>query len=294
MRGFMLKKALSMYAPCAVLLFSMAAAAQYRGLNKSVANDGLDWQFVKTGLYVISGGGDNTVLRLSANGSILVNGKRPGNYDALLRRTRKIVDQPVRMLIVTNYRENHIGNNGKFLAAGTAIIAQQNVKQDLAAYDPPGLEVVPPTFTFEREYTLRLGSVEVQLMHFGNAMTNGDTVVYFPNLKVVAIGDLYSSVPNPDFAAGGSLIGWGPALGEVLKLDFDVAVPGSGPLVTKADVATFKTKIDTVAARARELVKDGVPKDQLMARLKTDDLGWKLNFTGDQLDRFYTELSPAN
>jgi cyclase len=293
MRGSMLKKALSIYAPCAVLLFSMGAAAQYRA-SKAVGNDGLDWQFVKTGLYVISGGGDNTVLRLSANGSILVNGKRPGNYDALLKRARKISDQPVRVLIVTNYRENHIGNNAKFLADHTAVIAQQNVKQDLAAYDPPNVEVVPPTFTYDREYTLRLGAVEARLFHFGNAVTSGDTVVYFPNLKAVAVGDLFASTPNPDFAAGGSLVGWGLALAQVLKLDFDVAVPGDGTMVTKADLEAFKTRIDTLVARGRQLVKDGVSKDQLMARLKTDDLGWHLNFTKEQVDGFYAELSKAN
>jgi len=272
----------------------MAAGAQYQHSTANQASgDGLDWQFVKAGLYVISGGGDNTVLRLTANGSILVNGKLPRNYDALLKRTKKIVDQPVRVLIVTNYRENHIGNNDKFLAAGTAIVAQENVKQNLAAYDPPGTAVVPPTFTYRHSYSLRLGSVEAQLMHFGNAATGGDTVVYFPNLKVVAVGDLYAYAPDPDYAAGGSLTGWGPVLGEVLKLDFDVAVPGTGPTVSRADLEAFKAKIDTLVSRASELVKAGVTEDQLMAKVKTDDLGWHLNFTRDQVHRFYAELSQA-
>jgi hypothetical protein len=37
--------------------------------------------------------------------------------------------------------------------------------------------------------------------------------------------------------------------------------------------------------------KQGVGKDQMMAQLKTDDLGWQFDFTGEQLDRFYEELS---
>ena len=41
-------------------------------------------------------------------------------------------------------------------------------------------------------------------------------------------------------------------------------------------------------------MKQGVPEDQLMAELKTGDLGWQLSFTGDQLDRFYAELSRTN
>ena len=105
------------------------------------------------------------------------------------------------------------------------------------------------------------------------------------------MGNLYGAAPKPDFAAGGSLVGWGSVLAQVLKLDFDVAVPSSGPPVTRADLESFKTKIDTLVSRATGLAKNGVPKDQLMAQLKTDDLGWQLNFTGSQLDSFYAELT---
>src|ERR1700730_13702712 len=59
-----------------------------------------------------------------------------------------------------------------------------------ATYSPPGGKVAPPTITSDHGYTLRLGGVEVKLMHFGNAHTKGGTVVYFSNLKVVAVGDL--------------------------------------------------------------------------------------------------------
>jgi hypothetical protein len=54
-------------------------------------------------------------------------------------------------------------------------------------------------------------------------------VVYFPNLRVIAVGDLFASTPNLDFFHGGSLVGWGPVLGEILKLHFDVVVPSKGP-----------------------------------------------------------------
>jgi cyclase len=129
-------------------------------------------------------------------------------------------------------------------------------------------------------------------MHMGNAHTDGDTVVYFPNLKVVALGDLYTSAtPDVDFAAGGSLLGWGPVLAEVLKLDFDLAVPGQGPPVTRSDVAAFKAKLDTVVSRARALVAQGVTKEKLMAELRTEDLGWRFALTPEQVDRFYAELS---
>ena len=128
-------------------------------------------------------------------------------------------------------------------------------------------------------------------MHFGNAHSSSDTVVYFPNLKVVAVGDLFASTPNPDFSAGGSLVGWGPVLAQVLKLDFDVVCPARDRRSAEPIWKRSRPRSIPMVSRATGLVKKGVPKDQLMAQLKTDDLGWQLSFTGDQLDGFYAELS---
>lgn len=253
-------------------------------------------QFVKTGLFMISGGGCNTLLRLSGNGLILVDGKLPGNYEAILKQAAKLSysDQPIRALIVTDYLQNHNGNNAKFLGAGTQIVAQENVKDSLAHSSAGGGKVTAPTITYRDNYTIRLGGVEADLMHFGNAHTNGDTVVYFPNLKVIALGGLYSDTPDPDFAAGGSLVEWSPVLAQVLKLDFDIAVPSSGPMIRRTELEAFKKKIDTLLFRANTLIKKGVTENQFLAQLKTDDLGWQLNFPGERLHGLFAELSRTN
>jgi glyoxylase-like metal-dependent hydrolase (beta-lactamase superfamily II) len=292
----MFMKILTAHKLCMVVLLTLvlaiASAAQYvqqkEQPGKAAETNKLNAQLVKNGLYLISGGGGNSLLRLSANGLIVVNGKLPGNYDALTKWARKIVDQPIRVLIVTDHLESNNGNNARFLEAGAQIIAQENVKQNLAAYSGT---IAQPTITYADDYELRLGGVEVQLMHFGNAFSNADTVVYFPNLKVVAVGELYTSVPNPNFSTGGSLVGWSSVLAQVLKLDFDTVVPGTGPPITRSELEALKTKIDTLVSRATGLVNQGVPKDQLMAQLKTDDLGWRLSLTPEQVASFYAEVS---
>jgi cyclase len=273
---------------------AVAGAAQnIERLPDSARNDGMSSELIKTGLYMISGRGSNSVLRLSANGLILVDGKLPDSYDALMLRVRAISKQPIRALILTDYDESNIGNNARFLEAGTPIVAQENARAALASYNSASDKTASAIITYANEYKIHLGGIDAQLMHFGNAYSNHDTVVYFPNLKVVAVGDLYSAKPDPDFSAGGSLVGWGPVLAQILKLDFDVVVPATGPVVTRADLEAFKTRIDTMVSRATGLVRQGVPKNQLMAQLKTDDPGWQLNLTGEQLDIFYAELSQA-
>ena len=272
-----------------------AVQAQYTRSNEPVeknpAATPLRVEMVKTGLFLISGGGSNSVLRLSANGLIIVDGKAPGGYEALLTQAKKISDQPIRILINTDHHGDHTATNADFLEDGTNIIAQQNAGKNLSTYNSAAGKVTPPTKTYDREFTIRLGGIETQLLHFGNAHTNGDTVVYFPNLKAVAVGDLFAAVPDPDYAAGGSLVEWVPVLDQILKLDFDTVVPASGPLVGRAELEAFRVKLGILISRAADLARKGVPKNQLMDQLKTDDLGWRLSYTGSRLDDFYAELT---
>jgi cyclase len=284
----------------ALLAAAIGASAQYNNQQQPMANPTdtpLNATMMKTGLYLFSSPGGNTLLRLSAAGLIVVDGQPPASYSALRSRIRKISDQPIRVLLLTDHDPVHSGSDAKFQADGTRLLVQENLQENLkrnpSGDDPPTDNTTASPVIYDREYTLKLGGVEAQLFHFGNARTSGDTVVYFPNLKVVAVGDLLVATPNPDYSAGGSLVEWGPVLEQVLKLDFDVVVPGAGPAATRADLQTFKNKIDALVSRAAVLVKKGVPKEQLMAQLKTADLGWQLNLSDDQVDHFYAELARA-
>jgi glyoxylase-like metal-dependent hydrolase (beta-lactamase superfamily II) len=283
---------------CAAALSLLAlavtvAAQQKQDLPENTPDHAaLTGSLVKTGLYMFSSAEGNAVLRLSGNGFILVDGKfQQEHYEVVLKDVRKIVKQPVRVLILTDHCELNVVKDSAFLQDGTRVIAQEKACEKMASESSIGSKLSPLIITYKNDYQLRFGGVEAQLMHFGSAYSSGDTVVYFPNLKAVAVGNLFASSPVPDFSRGGSLVGWGAVLGQVLKLDFDVAVPAKGTVATRADIEVFKSKIDTLVARATGLVKGGVAKDQLMSQLKTEDLGWTLSFTPDQIDRFYSELS---
>jgi cyclase len=254
----------------------------------------LETQLVKTGLYLIQGGGGNSLMRFSASGIILVDGKLSASYRALMSQVRKVGkfgDLPVRVVILTDHHEQHSGTNPQFLAAGIPVVAQDNAAKRLGPYGLREEKTQPRFVTYERVYDMRMGGVDVQLLHFGPAHTDGDAIAYFPNLKVVALGDVYTSgSPLPDYSAGGSLVGWALVLGEILKLEFDVAVPGVGPTVSRSDVIAFKTKLDTLVSRATALIEKGVTKDRLMTELRTDDLGWRFDFTAEQVDRLYADM----
>jgi len=251
---------------------------------------------VKPGLYMIAGAGGNTTVRVTNQGLIVVDGKLPSqaNYDALMALIKGVSDQPIKYLIVTHHHADHTGNNQRFLDAGVQVVAHENLKKNLVTYES-NPKPAPPSVTYPgAEYTLTLGDVKVELHHFGRAHTSGDTVVYFPDLKAVAVSDVVTTGktgPLIDYAGGGSATDWTNVLAGILSLDFDAAIPGNGDVLTKADVQAYKTKFDTVIARARDLVRMGVPQDQLLVQLKTDDIGWAPRVP--KVDAFYAELSES-
>lgn len=252
-------------------------------------------QQVKPNLYMVVGAGGNSTFRVTPAGVILVDGKLPGdaNYNALMALIKGVTDQPVKYLIVTHHHADHTGNNQKFLDAGVQIVAHENLNKNLVTYvqDP---KPASASITYPGAgYTVKLGGATAELHHFGRAHTSGDTVVYFPDLKTVCLSDTVTTGktdPLIDYAGGGSAADWTNVLAGVLKLDFDAAIPGNGDVLTKADVAAYKAKIDAMLADARALIAKGTPQDQLLAQLKTD-LGWSPRVP--KIDAFYAELGTS-
>lgn len=278
-----------------VLLAILGAMAQAQPPRRGSGGQGVQpIQQVKPGLYMIAGAGANSEVRVTTEGLIVVDGKLAGeqNYNALMEQIKSVSPQPIKFLIVTHHHADHTGNNDRFLAAGVTVIGHENLKKNLATYTANPVPAAPNMTYPGAEYTVRLGGAEVQVHHFGRAHTSGDSVVYFPDLKTVVVSDVVTTGatgPLADYAGGGSFLEWPRVLDSILKLDFDACIPGNGPVLTKADVQAFKTKIDTFVSRAKEAVRNGATKDQLMSQIKTDDLGFTPRVPN--VDAFYAELT---
>ncbi len=254
---------------------------------------------VKPGLFMVTGLGGNSTVRVTPEGLILVDTKNLGDagYNGLMEQIRTVSQAPVRFVFITHHHQDHSGNIGKFQDAGAEVIVHEGLNKALDTYAPQQGTPAKAKATYTTSRTVKVGNASAEARFFGRAHTSGDTWVYFPDLRVVSTGDSFvAAAPNSDFPFGGSVVEWVKTLDQVLKWDFDTAIPGHGnDPMTKADVQAFRDKLNTIVTRGRELVKKGTPKDQLLAQLKTDDLGWNLNTAQwtppARLDPFYEELS---
>ena len=212
----------------------------------------------------------DVAVRVTSEGLILVDDKYQENVSEILEKVKGISAQPVKYLLNTHHHTDHAGGDQTFIAL-TEIIAHRNVRENFLRNKQPGA----PRVVFNDQASVHLGGVEVRAYYFGRAHTNGDAVIYFPDLRVIHTGDLITEgMSVMDYANGASAIEWINVLDEVLKLDFDVVIPGHGKLLTKDHVRSDRRKLEMMNQRMSELVRKGVPKEQVADQLKLDDLGW--------------------
>src|SRR6267143_1930322 len=261
------------------LVALVPAAFAQRGGGRGAAGQTVEKiKMLKPNLYEITGGGANTLIRVTNQGLIVVDTKNPGeeNFNRLMEEIGSVTNQPVKYVINTHHHPDHVGNNQKFIDGGSQVIGLEALKSwmgnDPRTKDIPGR----PTQTFAKDYTLKLADAEVRLYSFGRGHTGDDTMVYFPDVKVVMVSDqITDATPIVDFANGGSAVEWTKELDGVLGLDFEQAIPGRGEPKSRADVQAYRMKFDTVVKRASEAIKAGATREDLASQVKTDDLGWQ-------------------
>jgi glyoxylase-like metal-dependent hydrolase (beta-lactamase superfamily II) len=274
--------AIAVFAAAAVSLqVASAQAPRGGGPGRGAAGQTVEKiRELKPNLYMIAGAGANTLVRVTTEGVIVVDTKLSGDetFKRLSEEIASVSKLPVKYVLNTHHHPDHVGNNQKFIDAGAQVVGLDALKKYMTS-DPRTKEIPgPPTVTFAKDYVLRLGGAVVEAHAFGRGHTGDDTMVYFPDAKVVMVSDqITNATPIVDFANGGSALEWTQILDGVLKLDFEMAIPGRGEPKTRAEVQAFRTNFAALIDQATEAIKSGASRDQLATQVKTDDLGWQFN-----------------
>jgi cyclase len=252
----------------------------------------------KAGLYVIPGfdgglSGGNVAVRVTGNGVILVDNKFSYSSSDIIRQVASVTSEPISYVMNTHHHDDHAGSNADFMPAAQ-VIGHENVRSLMINNDQAGA----PSIVFSHSTSVFVGDVEVQAHHFGRGHTSGDSIIYFPDLRTVHTGDLFiwgtrldgsTMAPFIDYANGGSAAEWTATLDGLLALDFDTAIPGHGPILTKADVKAFQDKFSRLILRMTRLIDSGTGRDDIATRLELADLNWP--FAPRAVQAIYDELA---
>lgn len=225
--------------------------------------------------------GDDSVMVVDATAT-------PAMAQDLIRAIRGVTDKPIRHVALTHYHAVRVLGASAFAAEGAAtVIASRGtheliVERGQADMDSeigrfPRLfrssESIPgltwPTLVFERELTIRLGSLEVRMMHLGNGHTRGDSVVWIPSQGICFAGDLVEF--NAGVYTGDAyLADWPATLDRLEALRPAQMVPGRGPALTtpqdcREAIGYTRRWVQTLYGCAREGVASGKSLKQVYA-----------------------------
>lgn len=253
------------------LLVSSLFSAVILGVSGSAAAQGrLNISEVKDGLHVIMGPGGNIGVRLTPEGVILIDNKFPQDFEEIQSLVAEVTDLPVRYVINTHHHGDHSGSNPGFLQFAE-VIAHKNARENMLRGNQEGL----PRIIYTDETAVSLGGIEVRVFHMGSGHTNGDSVVYFPDLKTIHGGDLLHGIaPFIDYGNGGSSRGWVRTVNNILTLDFNTAIPGHGEIMDRRDVLNFRNQMEAIRARMKSLIRDGVNIGDVSNQIIDPGLSW--------------------
>ena len=195
-------------------------------------------------LYVLYGKGGNVGFFIGPDSVLVVDSQFHEMGPGIIEKIKSVTPKPIKYLINTHHHPDHVGGNDYFLPFAL-ILAQDNVRkrmlespQVILKEYPEELEkakkegnqhaidfyteqlewakkikveeIAAPFLTFDSEFRIYLGKDTIEVWHVPPAHTDGDAVVYFPQQKVIHMGDLLFNkiIPFIDVEGGGSVRGY--------------------------------------------------------------------------------------
>ena len=84
---------------------------------------------LKPNLYLVTGAGANTLIRVTPEGLIVADTKNPGDqiFNDLFAQIRSVSNLPVKYIFNTHHHPDHVGNNQKFVDMGATVIGLEKL-----------------------------------------------------------------------------------------------------------------------------------------------------------------------
>jgi cyclase len=185
---------------------------------------------VRDNLFIITGGrgsgansggiAGNTTVFVADTGVVLIDTKYSGFGKAIIDQVRSVTPKPIVTIVNTHTHGDHTGGNSEFPRT-VEFVAHENTRTNMAGMDAfKGANAAfLPAKTFKDRMSLLGGNNRIDLYYFGAGHTSGDTVIVFPALRTMVMGDLFARkwAPLVDKDYGGQATAFPETLAKVVN-----------------------------------------------------------------------------
>jgi cyclase len=257
---------------------------------------------VRPNFYMIAGASGNVAVQVGPDGAVVVDSGSAEQTGDVIAAVKRISFQPIRYLINTSAKPEHVGGNEQIAKAGqtlfnlntnaqntamtnggaAAIVAAEEVLSRLSGLTG-GKPLLPtaawPTETFHQgRRSMYLNGEGIELLHQRAAVTDGDIFVFFRRSDVVVAGDILDITRFPviEINNGGSIQGEIDALNKLVELvipsipmdwleEGTLVIGGHGRVCDQVEVVEYRDMVTIIRDRIRELVTQGKTLEQVKA-----------------------------
>ena len=168
---------------------------------------------------------------------------------------------PVKYLIYSHDHVDHSAGGEVFTPQAT-VIAHERARATIIGEQRP---TAIPDVTFSDRMTITLGGKSVELIYLGVSHSDNMIVMHFPEERALFTVDFVSVKRLPYKTLSDAYFPeWIEAVEKVEAMDFDILVPGHGPMGTKADATEHRQYLTALY----DAVLDGARKGQSLDDMK--------------------------
>jgi glyoxylase-like metal-dependent hydrolase (beta-lactamase superfamily II) len=261
---------------------------------------------VRGNVHMLVGAGGNITVHAGNDGILMVDSGLASMSGRVIEAMRSISRGPLRYIVNTTERAEHVGGNSAIAATGSTIPFRppEDVRVSDGMRGKPKASVISFLTTLERmsaptgqkapwpedawpdntystpQKKLYFNDEPVVIMHApGN--TDGNSIVHFRTADVISVGDLVDLTAYPviDVKTGGSIQQLFEALYRVIDLTVPnrkseagtLVIPGHGRLADQPDVVYYNQMVGIVRDRIKDMIANGMTLAQVKAARPTRD-----------------------
>jgi glyoxylase-like metal-dependent hydrolase (beta-lactamase superfamily II) len=229
------------------------------------------------GLYAYISDNDsssNATFLVGSKGILVVDTGFDGQEGGkLLQAIRGVSSLPVQFIVNTHYHRDHQGGNTVVGPSAVVISTDYTRDRTLAVIQSsPAAErslFRPAGLTFHEKLTIYLEPYSAEVYFPGKAHTSGDALVYFPEQRAIAMGDLFLNRSSPAMDDG-STESWIRALDQVLARPLAAVVPGHFELGTKVELQTFRDYLNDLFTQVRALYEKRATLEEVRRSIRVE------------------------
>jgi glyoxylase-like metal-dependent hydrolase (beta-lactamase superfamily II) len=194
---------------------------------------------------------------------------RPGV--ALLALIRRLTDKPVRLVLITQarqeflfgaaaYREHgipiHMHRDAAALMQSRCERCLKTLRQVLGEDAMQGTAIIKPDQEYEQSHAIDTIGRRIQVLYYGHSSGPGDVAVLDAQSGVLFAGGMLDELRIPDIQDS-DLDGWTRALQALRRLPVTAVVAGHGPLASAKVIDSVGRYLTRLQTRLLELLQAG-------------------------------------